>query len=418
MRKGMETPIPTYFVDSTPLSAPFMNSKKTSDGFDLTKGLTFLGRSGVKLINGLKVAYVSGVDFDALSTSAPPTDAYLGHYFTSSDLTKLHQDYLSLSSARSGVDLLLCCQPPLLLNPLTATTADHLSSASSSLAALVDLVKPRYLYSSTQDTHFKRPPIKYPSHYTRYVALGSLNGRHKPEGSKEVYIQAIEIEPLGTVKAEELVQVDGEWTDSPYGQWIKEGDSLEVRIKKMQEVRLEIGKALLSKQEEEERKRRRDVEESKRQHARDEDPNYKREERIVYVTGFDKGVGMPDLEQYLTKYGVIANLVRQTDEKGRGKNFVFVEYKTSEAAQLAVEDSGRANLMGRRLTINYKISRVKQVVDRDCWFCSDNPNIERHLIVMEKKNFYVALPKGPACDEHFLIIPHKHIGHSLELDPE
>ena len=91
---------------------------------------------------------------------------------------------------------------------------------------MVDLVKPRYLYSSTQDTHFKRPPIKYPSHYTRYVALGSLNGRHKPEGSKEVYIQAIEIEPLGTVKAEELVQVEGEWTESPYGQWIKEGDSV------------------------------------------------------------------------------------------------------------------------------------------------------------------------------------------------
>lgn len=37
---------------------------------------------------------------------------------------------------------------------------------------------------------------------------------------------------------------------------------------------------------------------------------------------------------------------------------------------------------------------------------------------MEKKHFYVALPKGPVCDQHFLIIPHKHIGHSLELDPE
>ena len=45
------------------------------------------------------------------------------------------------------------------------------------------------------------------------------------------------------------MQVEGEWTESPYRQWIKEGDSLEVRVKKMQEVRLEIGKALLSKQE-------------------------------------------------------------------------------------------------------------------------------------------------------------------------
>jgi len=139
---------------------------------------------------------------------------------------------------------------------------------------------------------------------------------------------------------------------------------------------------------------------------------------VVYVTGFDRGVGMPDLEQFLKKYGEVANLIRQTDDKGRGKNFVFVEYKTKEAAEMAVEDSGRANLMGRRLTINYKMSRIKQVIDRDCWFCSDNPNIERHLIVMEKKNFYVALPKGPVCDEHFLIIPHKHLAHSLELDAD
>jgi len=26
------------------------------------------------------------------------------------------------------------------------------------------------------------------------------------------------------------------------------------------------------------------------------------------------------------------------------------------------------------------------------------------------------MPKGPVCDEHFLIIPNRHIAHSLELD--
>jgi len=37
---------------------------------------------------------------------------------------------------------------------------------------------------------------------------------------------------------------------------------------------------------------------------------------------------------------------------------------------------------------------------------------------MEKTHFYVALPKGPVVDQHFLIIPKKHIGHSLELDDD
>jgi RNA recognition motif-containing protein len=111
------------------------------------------------------------------------------------------------------------------------------------------------------------------------------------------------------------------------------------------------------KKEDEERWKR---EESKRQHMEiAEDANYKREEKVVYVTGFDRGIGMPDLEQFLQKYGQVAHLIRQTDDKGRGKNFVFVEYKNPEAAALAVEDSGRANLMGRRLTINYKMTRVK-----------------------------------------------------------
>jgi diadenosine tetraphosphate (Ap4A) HIT family hydrolase len=72
--------------------------------------------------------------------------------------------------------------------------------------------------------------------------------------------------------------------------------------------------------------------------------------------------------------------------------------------------------MGRKLQINYKISRMKVLEDRDCWFCIENPKIEKNLIIKQGKHFYSAFPKGPVCDEHFLIIPNKHIAHSLELD--
>lgn len=63
---------------------------------------------------------------------------------------------------------------------------------------------------------------------------------------------------------------------------------------------------------------------------------------------------------------------------------MFVEYKDKENAQAAVEESGRANIMGHKLTINYKISRTKVLVDRDCWFCLDNPNVKIfafHLLI-------------------------------------
>lgn len=52
-----------------------------------------------------------------------------------------------------------------------------------------------------------------------------------------------------------------------------------------------------------------------------------------------------------------------------------MEFETKESAELAVEDSGRANVLGRKLVINYKMSKAKVVQDRDCWFCYDNPNV-------------------------------------------
>lgn len=54
---------------------------------------------------------------------------------------------------------------------------------------------------------------------------------------------------------------------------------------------------------------------------------------------------------------------------------MFVEYEDKGSAERAIEDSGRANILGRKLTINYKMSRVKEVEDRDCWFCYDNPRV-------------------------------------------
>ena len=64
-----------------------------------------------------------------------------------------------------------------------------------------------------------------------------------------------------------------------------------------------------------------------------------------------------------------------------------------------------------------KRGRVQE--DKDCWFCFDNSTIDRDLIIDSSySHFYIALPKGPVCDEHFLIVPKNHIAHSLELTEE
>ena len=57
--------------------------------------------------------------------------------------------------------------------------------------------------------------------------------------------------------------------------------------------------------------------------------------------------------------------------------------------------------------------------DKDCWFCYDNQKIEKELIISEQSqnSFYLAMPKGPVTDFHFLIVPKQHIASSLELGP-
>ena len=78
--------------------------------------------------------------------------------------------------------------------------------------------------------------------------------------------------------------------------------------------------------------------------------------------------------------------------------------------------NNEGTLQGRQLKINFKMKRVKVQEDKDCWFCYDNPSIERDLIVRIYEHFYIALPKGPVVDHHFLIVPKKHIAHSIELN--
>ena len=66
------------------------------------------------------------------------------------------------------------------------------------------------------------------------------------------------------------------------------------------------------------------------------------------------------------------------------------------------------------------MKRVQITEDKDCWFCFKNPNIEKELIIKETSDneFYLALPKGPVVDEHFLVVPKLHIASSLELSPK
>jgi len=105
-------PVDTFFVDSSELAGPLMNSASRS-GAPFGKNLTFLGRAGVKTIAGLRVAYISGLDSDVMGSevwASDPSEKYLAHYFVKKDIQTVITQYLALvaETKRAGVDIFLC----------------------------------------------------------------------------------------------------------------------------------------------------------------------------------------------------------------------------------------------------------------------------------------------------------------------
>lgn len=100
----------------------------------------------------------------------------------------------------------------------------------------------------------------------------------------------------------------------------------------------------------------------------------------------------------------------------RRQPYALATFESEIGAESCCQNDGKP-FQGAILKINHKMRRVKVQEDKDCWFCWNNPKIEKDLIVSSQHtdNFYLALAKGPVCDDHFLILPRQHIASSLEL---
>ena len=59
-------PCASFFVDSSEVSALLMNQSES--GVEICPNFTWLGRSGIKEINGIRIAFVSGIDSDILGS--------------------------------------------------------------------------------------------------------------------------------------------------------------------------------------------------------------------------------------------------------------------------------------------------------------------------------------------------------------
>ena len=96
-----------------------MNSNKSKNGIDfsLNPTLEFLGRSGVREFNNLRIAFISGIDSDILGDSVfyNKQNKFVSNYFTNYDVETLLRDYNKLvdQTGIAGVDIFISSQWPL-----------------------------------------------------------------------------------------------------------------------------------------------------------------------------------------------------------------------------------------------------------------------------------------------------------------
>ena len=84
-------PLPTYFLDSSELS--FSLNELYPDGKEICENFKFLGKSGIKEIEGLKIAFLNGVKNEVYSQfyqeDAKGKFEFSGCYYTKSDIDNL-----------------------------------------------------------------------------------------------------------------------------------------------------------------------------------------------------------------------------------------------------------------------------------------------------------------------------------------
>ncbi len=84
-------PCKSAFVDSSEVSALLMNQSALNNT-EIAKNFNWLGRSGISIMNGVRVAFLSGIDSDILGAEIVNADndqTYLGNYFVKKDVDKL-----------------------------------------------------------------------------------------------------------------------------------------------------------------------------------------------------------------------------------------------------------------------------------------------------------------------------------------
>jgi diadenosine tetraphosphate (Ap4A) HIT family hydrolase len=160
----------------------------------------------------------------------------------------------------------------------------------------------------------------------------------------------------------------------------------------------------------------------KTEETKAEEPVEELKENIaLYFSGFDRRTKDVDIQEFLDRWGKYKDFQLLNDaETGRHRGTGFVLFEQLKTTQQALRESGKYSLHGRKIYFSKANKGAIQggklaTQNSECWFCLDNPNVAKDLIVFLGDNLYVALDKGPINQHHLLIIPIDHYSNALSL---
>ena len=122
---------------------------------------------------------------------------------------------------------------------------------------------------------------------------------------------------------------------------------------------------------------------------------------------------------FLSRFGRLKSffLVAGRGKHNKHKGYGFVEFAEVKDTKKVLLESGQHKLDGRRIRFNF--TRGGSATDiktkMSCWFCLDNPEADKSLVVHETPEVYLALDKGPIDKFHFLAVPQAHKKSQLHL---
>ncbi|EGC36123.1 hypothetical protein DICPUDRAFT_87565 [Dictyostelium purpureum] len=183
-------PIPTYFIAYTPTDYKYIEKFSNENG-EICKNLTYLGKSGIKDLMGLNVAYLSGkVDYPIKEES---NDSMT---IIKTDIEKLINDskdkkidiFLSNQWARGVLNNVQSGIPTFLKTPYKI--------GMDSIKEVVQSTNPAYHFSKNS-FYFQRPPYLNHSNETKVTRFLSLAPVYNEK--KEKYLFAMNYQPAKEV---------------------------------------------------------------------------------------------------------------------------------------------------------------------------------------------------------------------------